>query len=559
VKVGYRVDDAGLNIKPPGELKEGTAIRAGSRGIPEVGHRRPMQFNIGLTEQVASLPIVDQGDAFTMRKGVEKRFASAPPKINRNVLRKFKRYVWNQLKSGRFDDPLSSTDDLSKETWLKNRPYPEYRKQELREVEDDIWSMNKDHAKKFLFNKSFMKEEEYPEFKHARGINSRTDAFKVFSGPIFSAIEKKIFSAPEFIKKIPVSERPAYIKNHMEMFGDNPKNSDYTSFEASFVKELMVACELVCYRYYTKNLPNGDLFFSVVSEALTGKNKCIFKFFVAEVRATRMSGDMCTSLGNGFTNLMAIEFLHFNAGYKVPRCIVEGDDSLFNHTGNITSNMFEDLGLIVKMERHTSLNTASFCGLVYHEDDLINITNPKEVLMSFGWLNARYYKSRIGKCKALLRCKALSLLYQYPGAPIFTALARCVLRQTVGVDMRHVFEMRHFNMYEREELYYTLKNCDVLIDKCSTVPPLQTRLLMEDLYGVSVEDQRRIELMLDLNKDLSNFSTGLIFPDANIHNTNEYVIIGCDFHLNYNRKRDICDLHLEKVPPRIRVRRRNRS
>lgn len=39
-------------------------------------------------------------------------------------------------------------------------------------------------------------------------INSRSDAFKAFSGPFFKAIEKVVYEMPEFIKHTPVPDRP---------------------------------------------------------------------------------------------------------------------------------------------------------------------------------------------------------------------------------------------------------------------------------------------------------------------------------------------------------------
>jgi hypothetical protein len=89
----------------------------------------------------------------------------------------------------------------------------------------------------------FVKDEGYDSFKHARGINSRTDEFKVRVGPIFKLIEKEVFKLPCFIKKVPLDRRAEYI---LDMMGETGPFlvSDYTAFESLFTRDIMSRVEM---------------------------------------------------------------------------------------------------------------------------------------------------------------------------------------------------------------------------------------------------------------------------------------------------------------------------
>jgi hypothetical protein len=103
---------------------------------------------------------------------------------------------------------------------------------------------------------------------------------------------------------------------------------------------------------------------------------------------------------------------------------VEGDDGLTKgkFIESLTAQDFADLGFNVKIKKKTDIASASFCGIIYHPDDLVNVTDPREVLVSFGWANRRYSNARVNRLKALLRCKSLSYLHQYRGAPLYKSL-----------------------------------------------------------------------------------------------------------------------------------------
>jgi hypothetical protein len=389
---------------------------------------------------------------------------------------------------------LDPGSDTSVEAWLEQTSYPYHRKLELLEKWNACSRIL--NAKKHFKVQSFMKDETYPEYKHARGINSRSDEFKCRVGPIFRLIEKVLFKQDWFVKRIPVHLRPEYILGRLFKNGSKYVATDYTAFESMFVKELMQACEFQLYDYMTSELPEHEEFMTLMDTVLAGENVCVNKNFTVKLEATRMSGEMCTSLGNGFSNLMFMLFICEMNGNTDVVGVVEGDDGLFTMNGEFpTSEDFAKLGLIIKMDVHESIETASFCGLVFDREDLINVTDPREVLAGFGWGASKYSGSRKSKLLTLLRCKALSVAHQYPGCPILGSLAQYALRVSRSHDVRNTI-LNWQNTYEREQLLEVLgsgkRGTDLYV-----IPPPRTRFLVEKLYGISVEHQLHIEQYLD--------------------------------------------------------------
>ncbi len=335
---------------------------------------------------------------------------------------------------------------------------------------------------------SFPKDECYSEYKYTRLINARHDWFKCKSGPIFKLIEQQLFALPWFIKKIPVAERPQFIKEVLEGCSFAIA-TDYTSFEALFTREMMEDCEMQLYRYMIKDLPQRREIEGWL-EVLLNKNTCKFKNFRVYLDATRMSGEMCTSLGNSFANLMFMLFIAYENGNSEVRGAVEGDDGIFAMAGKPPSaEHFEALGLKIKLEVHPDVTTASFCGQVFDPEDCVNVTNPLKMLISMGWTSARYAGVRDSKMKGLLRSKALSVAYQYPGCPILGHAARAYLRLTSGACTKWVEDQ--MDWWQREKL--AMQKGEVPWKE----PPKNTRLLVEKLYGISLQDQFQIESYLD--------------------------------------------------------------
>jgi len=465
--------------------------------------RKPVRVSMGPHLVGAAMPHPDIWDTQTAQAGVLKRLAVQPPAINRALLRRFRTYVRREIRRRYL--PIPAEADTSVEKWLEGTNYPDWRKKDLLEKWASVEGISLLQKRHYAV-KSFMKDEEYPEFKHGRGINSRTDQFKCAVGPIFKLIEQATFKHHHFIKYVPVADRPAYIKNKISKLGGKYVATDYTSFESCFVRELLEACEFELYDYMTRNLPEHRIFMNLMHGVLGGVNECHWRRFIAWVIATRMSGEMCTSLGNGFTNDMLMCFLCEEVNHTDVDGVVEGDDGLFSVAGDPpTAEQFAELGMIIKLEVHESLNTASFCGIVFDEEDLKNLTDPLEVVTKFGYANHRYVTTKTKKIRMLLRCKALSLAHQYPGCPVIQSLAWYGLRVTHGV--RNYLEgwVRRsgpagMSMWERDQLLEAIARQDSLARE-----PIGhgSRLLVEKLWRISLPEQMGIEAYLDAKDDLS--------------------------------------------------------
>lgn len=446
--------------------------------------RPVVSVSLGCHVEGAALPKGDPSDANTVLAGTLKRFLMKPPKPDPIELGKITQFVRKWVRENL--TPLSMDSDTSVESWLQQTSYPAWRKEQLLKKYRNI--VNSRDKKHFLV-KSFTKDEPYVEYKHVRAINSRTDEFKTMVGPIFKLIEKELFKLDWFIKKIPVKDRPEYIRSKighgLQFFA-----SDYSAYESHFTEEVMRAIEFELYDYMTQNLPDRDEFLWFVTEVIMGMNTCVFKFFSVDVEATRMSGEMNTSLGNGFSNLMLMLYVCHSKGVTGVAGVVEGDDGLFTGEGKLPSEEdFKKIGFTIKCEVHENLSDASFCGLVFDPKDKVIVTNPLEEMCTFGWTSAQYSKSSRRRKMELLRCKAISLAYQYGGCPILTSLAKYALKVTKGYRAK----LGNVSEWERDQFLEAKMHASKVLREV----PMNTRFLVERLYGITVEHQIMIEEYLD--------------------------------------------------------------
>lgn len=329
--------------------------------------------------------------------------------------------------------------------------------------------------------KSFIKREYYDKWTFARWINSRSDAFKTFSGPYFASMEKTVYeNIPYFVKHLTMEQRIDKILE-LDSGGVHFYATDFTAYESHFTsKALQIECVLYHYLF------PGDKNIDLICDTLMGKNRIRMRNGLKlDMVGGRMSGDMCTSLGNGFTNLVLFLYAMRNQGYAFDdvRGVVEGDDGLFAVplSAKLTNDMYSDMGFTIKIEEHSNVNTASFCRLVFGPDRQL-LRDPFRFISGFGWSHS-FLNSGLLVQKQLLRAKALSALYETPNCPIVFALARQALRETEGVVPRFI-----------EDGYHTFPSDEIDIPASSPTP--MTRALFERLYGVPVSMQIKIEQLI---------------------------------------------------------------
>lgn len=544
---GYRVGE--IPLPKPGPMKAN--ITAHCRASPRDVVSKPMMTSLGCHIPFVP-PVCDTTDPKTALVGASKRFlcdtshGKPPHDLRRANTHRLRCFVRKWLKKNL--TPLGSS--LEFEEWLSSTNYSQKRRDELLRT----WSDRGQWSEKLLLKdqsvtkvKSFVKLEHYVDYKHARSINSRSDLFKCLTGPVFKSIEKEVFALPYFIKKVPVSERPDLIRSYV-VEGEYGFSSDYTAFEAHFTRDLMRAVEFELYSYMTKRLPCHSWFMDACHNVLASVNHCSYRDFSIDVEATRMSGEMCTSLGNGFTNLMIVLFLSEQLKNPV-RCFVEGDDLLafWKHTNMPDSSHFAGLGFDVKIETHDNPTEASFCGMVFDLHNPSVVTDPRYVLASFAWTKGKYANSSVNVKKQLLRAKSLSVKAQYPGCPILEKLADYGLRVTSGITVSDKI-IAGWDTYKKDTLLHAL-NREQQLRHSRPISP-ESRSLVEKLYGIPVSLQLRIEEDLDELQVLAPLDFAyldIVMPDNWGH---------CYFNYtgdkNWTRPPVLFDTHVDMVKPLFR-------
>lgn len=466
----------------------------------KVTERPVVQVALGVYVAGAVAPHVNPGDSTTSCLGGMFRFCRKidQASYSRKYRADFRQFVQRWLADN--VKPLDNDTDFSVGAWLEHCNYPARRKMDLaNQWAESNFDLNwTDQVFKKVFEiKSFIKDETYVDWKHARAINSRSDLAKCIFGPYVQAVSNVLMKGcPEFIKYVPVHERPAYIIDRLDGLGQDFISSDYTSFEAHFTRDKMIDCEMQMYEYMLGNIPDSKRILHLLRKAkYLNPNTCKFKHFTLSVVGKRMSGEMDTSLANGFSNLMWLYYAcdHHGIDYKTKvRAVIEGDDAACRIEGVIPDSFFTDFGTIVKIEKFKEVEKASFCGMVFDRDEQANVTDPICALVEFGWTTRTYFSAKKNTLNAIMRCKALSMAYQYRNCPLLAPFAYRLLKLTAGFSIEKVMNSRSFtDSYNYEILLQAI----AYAEKNGLVPRVgyKTRMLVEDVYGITIEDQLAIE------------------------------------------------------------------
>lgn len=463
---GARVTEFAKEL-PQTKLVEQGKVRISTPTIRKPRRRMFRRLPFGAVPGYAPL-CLDSNDPLTVECGAKKRTLRDVPLPDGALLNQFKEFVAGEVKK------LPSVLPLDFEDWLASTSYNEERKEQLRE-QHRLLRGGRPSRKISSHIDTFIKSEFYPTWKFPRHINSRHDAFKAFSGPAFKAVENVVYHlVPAFIKHVPVPERPAAILE-LKRHGRHYYQTDFEAFESHFDPKLMNICECALYRHVLKNFKHIDF----ICDVITGINKMRTRTgFRAEVKGRRMSGDMCTSLGNGWTNYMLAKFL-CHLQNKELYGFVEGDDGLFSTEAVLTKELYARLGFTIKLEEIPDPTIGSFCGMIFTEHGEI-LRDPRRFLQGFGWTLSFLYAGESIQSE-LLRAKALSALYETPQCPIVAPMAWKALELTNGAKPRFI-----------EDGYHEYKRIDV-----SALEPFhpspEIRQLMFQLFGCTIDQQLAVE------------------------------------------------------------------
>jgi hypothetical protein len=521
---GYRSNEVPLPTVPselegqesPG-LKLDSTTRVSKMRCVDEARRPPVAVSLGPSVKGVCMPIPDLQNGSTALEGALYRFLRDIP-LSKRPNRRFRNFVKMWVRHNL--TPLAENADLSFETWINSTPYSDARRQELRDAYQEMM-VNGELKTKV---KGFLKDEFYLDYKHARCINSRHDQCKIILGPFFQAITDTLFDpeqCPWFIKKVPLPDRAEYIYERIYAATRYYICTDYTSYESSFTRTKQFDCERVLYQEMLRNHPDRHFLMELFDNALIGTNRIDFKWFTVKVQAKRMSGEMNTSLGNGFSNLMFFLYVCKRMRIHDPVGVVEGDDGLFSFDTNVPPEVmvkamkaeFVALGLDIKIDHYSQLSHASFCGMIFDEEDKTIIGNPLKIMASVGWTTAKYLAARPTIKNMLLRSKALSMAYQYPRCPMITALSRALIRLTVKCDVL-TFINKHggnfLDLYHLDVVKHAAR-----LDKTGQLlfgdVGVRTRILFEDMYGISVNEQLTLEAYFDGLTNLAELDHPLLY------------------------------------------------
>jgi hypothetical protein len=445
----------------------------------------------------AARPHPDLSDPVSKVMGAAKRIAREPPPVDLELFDEFEMFVRNYVK--KLLKPLPRDSDVSLDHWLDQTKYTIDRKNILRRRYQELMDGSVAwRSKKVKLNKGFVKPETYGQFKFCRWIMSRSDWAKVLFGPICKLIESEVYKLPEFIKHVPVRDRPEHIMKQLFVSGRNYLVTDYTAFESHFTPFVMRACEYVLYDHMVSSLPEKDEFKMQFEQMVLNKQRIASRNVVFSTTG-RMSGEMFTSIGNGFSNLMLMKFAAYKSGCVVDG-FVEGDDGVFvEREGCVDEGLFARLGFNMKFKRVPELTRASFCGIVCDDKVLHTVADPAKHLLTFAWIGKQYKMASEHTKMCLLKARGYSLCYQYPNAPILKDLGCYILRMTAHVDDRDVKRVMSKARIEehRKEEFFNAIALKLPVGKVE----YGSRLVCEQEFGFPVETQVEYEKILDSKKD----------------------------------------------------------
>lgn len=457
--------------------------------------------------------ICDRKDAFNQCASVIYRSGCQMPCGNDAALSDFLEYskrlievVFTPVEKGTIKDPLE---------WLAQSSYSGARKKNLEQAfKRQRWFLSRENA---FDCKSFIKDECYPidwsftdgssatvkelGAKWPRCIMSFDDDLKAVVGPLFHAIDKATFKSKYFVKGVAPREWP---KMMLDLFGTaSVVETDFSSFEAHHEGlRVEVVRHWVMHMLRSSDVSRSTL--KMVSKMMLGMHHIKMKNMTATFPQRLMSGASWTSSANGVLNLCIMSYLcqkskhpDHNISQLVDSMVtefkgfVEGDDGICQ-TDGIDEKLIESLGLRLKFDPHAHFWQSGFCGVVCSPDTMNIMTDPMKAILSLPILPIKYEQATDQKRKALLRAKALSLLYNYGSCPILSVLCHKILDLTRGMDVSKViadvdtFKQNYVLLANKERVWQRRQVIDIA-----------DRLVVEAKYNMPVHIQLMLEESID--------------------------------------------------------------
>jgi hypothetical protein len=335
-------------------------------------------------------------------------------------------------------------------------------------------------------------------------IAAVNDGVKVWTGAAWAELNHNVFSCtPNFIKTVPIKERPRYISDKLARF-EHVAVADSSRFE-SIVRRPLMRIEIELYKKFGLD---PDCY-----KGLDGVNHLHFAGGSAKLQAKRMSGEQNTSLGNSILNLLLISFVLHESGLSEDDfyVICEGDDAIIGYNGSVDLSMFEKLCIKMAWDEVDHPGVGGFCGL-YFGEALTSMVEPSS-LAKIGWSLTAQPGMGDSMLSELQWAKLKSLSCEAPGCPIAWVLGN-------GKHARMRWKRDYWNVHllTTQGISTEGEGHWIVMDGriTNTEPTMQQRLDYSACFGVEVSTQLRVEddirrgslkslesLILDLNPDLS--------------------------------------------------------
>lgn len=315
-----------------------------------------------------------------------------------------------------------------------------------------------------------------------RCIQYRNKRYGLRLGTYLLPIEKHVYTVTDsigsrvFAKGRNSMQRASDLRKKWDAFS-RPKAYllDHSKFDAHITTELLD----LEHWYYKTCCPSKELDYLL-------KAQLINKGFTANgtsyvTKATRMSGDQNTGLGNSLINYALLKDVFDRCNIKA-YFYVDGDDSVVicDKAAILDHTLFAEYGMKTKMETTDCFEQVEFCQCrpVLLQDDVYNMArNPMRLLLRLPWSTRPVAKRKlaahlasVGRCEMAMGC----------GLPIGQFIGQSLSRLSTKYIITDSHNAAKLQRYHPQRV----RVCE---------PSELTRLSYQEAWGICPELQRHIE------------------------------------------------------------------
>jgi len=529
---GYRVDDAVFRNVTMNDIGRSPwndkALKVEKvQAVPTADRRVMATFSPFAVSGVA-MPVSDRGHAITTLAGLAHRGAGSTPKPNPKHMA-VKRRIVDEICEAHFP-PLNDSDLLPFEQLLSGLSYNQTRIDTIRQMHEDrpgdFYQPEDRHKHGVSAHRPtgyFNKEEPYGSFKFPRGIHAmgaellKADVWGNM-GRFIYAVQEVVYSIPPQIKHL----TPQGVAERLMALGPGSKTvSDYSSYEASFTRDVQESAQFRLYDHMASGLSQGSALMEHIRWALGKTHRAKNKFFTVTLKNLKCSGDFDTALSNWFDNVATwaavLDIRHgIHWSDSINWFLCEGDDNITDDHGlEVNASDFANLGMKAKVESHLDPGEAGFCQKYVTEAG----TLVGDVILFLGkrnYLPTKYHNASRACKMSLARVTAMSILSALPNAPGISEWAWKVLELTDGVVVRasHLYEasIRYGqNVWKNYEAGHRLRGAGLAERLIAPVTFSKPQIMYEDRVAVSEVFGFSLEQQLDLTIALDRWVGGRLF------------------------------------------------